>query len=135
MTLVRDADARRTRTPNALMTTLATPTQGGTGAVAVWRVDMPAGRRGPLHAIDAEQVWSFLDGDATIELGGRVLEAAAGDTVVMAADVPRRVTTEGGFVAVVAAAAGGRVYNPDGVGDGCEMAPKGTDRIVPPWAA
>jgi hypothetical protein len=69
------------------------------------------------------------------EPGDRVLEAAAGDTVVMAADVPRRVTTEGGFAAVVAAAAGGRVYNPDGVGDGCAMGPEGTDRIVPPWAA
>src|SRR5215469_9563384 len=67
MPVIRHADSRRTETPNALMTTLASPTQGGAGH-SVWRVDMRPSQAGPLHAIDTEQVWTVLDGGATIEL-------------------------------------------------------------------
>ena len=64
MTLIRNAESRRTETPNGVMTTAATPTQGGTEGIAVWRVKGTPGRTGPLHAFDTEQVWTFLDGDA-----------------------------------------------------------------------
>src|SRR5690606_26236831 len=119
------------------MTTLATPTQGGTGGIAVWRVDMLPRRTGPLHAFDTEQVWTFLDGAATIDLDGRKLEAAPGDTVVLPADAPRQMTTgDTGFTAVVAAHAGCLAYDPDQVVDDgkCELAPQGDERLVPPWA-
>lgn len=123
---IRDADSRRTETPNGVMTTLASPTQGDAG-MAVWRVDMAAGRTGPRHAFDTEQVWSFLDGTATVDLDGRVLEVGPGDTVIMPADVPRQVTTgpANGFTAVVAAHAGCLVYDPDARVDEsrCEIAP------------
>ncbi|MFI0355182.1 cupin domain-containing protein [Actinomadura sp. 9N407] len=135
MTLIRHADCRRTETPNGVMTTLASPTQGDAGT-AVWRVDMLPGRTGPLHTFDTEQVWSCLDGGATIDLGGRGLTVGPGDTVVMPAGVPRQVTTgaEGGFVAVVTAPGGSRVYNPEGAADDpCDIAPKGDERLVPPW--
>lgn len=137
MTLIRNAETRRTDTPNGTMTTLATPTQGGTGGIAVWRVDMLPGRTGPLHAFDTEQVWMFLDGAATIDLDGRKLEAAPGDTVVLPADAPRQMTTgDTGFTAVVAAHAGCLAYDPDQVVDDgkCELAPQGDERLVPPWA-
>ncbi|WP_067794135.1 cupin domain-containing protein [Actinomadura formosensis] len=137
MTLIRNADSRRTETPNGVMTTFATPTQGGTEGLAVWRVDMAPGKTGPLHAFDTEQVWTFLDGTATIDLDGRELEASAGDTVVLPAGRPRQMTTAGtGFTAVVAAHAGCLAYDPDAIidPDKCDLAPQGDERIVPPWA-
>ena len=100
-------------------------------------VDMLPGRTGPLHAFDTEQVWTFLDGAATIDLDGRELEAAPGDTVVLPADAPRQMTAgDAGFTAVVAAHAGCLAYDPDAVVDAgkCDLAPQGDERIVPPWA-
>ncbi|MEU7937086.1 cupin domain-containing protein [Microbispora bryophytorum] len=136
MPVIRSADSRRSTTPNGVVTTLASPTQGG-ATQAVWRVDMPAGNNGPHHASDGEQVWTFLTGGATVELGGETVAVEAGDTVVMPADVSRRVQAdaEAGFSAIVAAPAGCEVYNPGGItaADACDLAPKGTDRLVPPW--
>ncbi|WP_433473501.1 cupin domain-containing protein [Spirillospora sp. CA-142024] len=137
MTLIRDTESRRTETPNGVMTTFATPTQGGTEGIAVWRVDFAPGKTGPLHAFDTEQVWTFLDGAVTIDLDGRTLEAGPGDTVVLPADAPRQMTTGGtGFSAVVAAHAGCLAYDPEAVVDPgkCAIAPQGEERLVPPWA-
>ncbi|TDC89674.1 cupin domain-containing protein [Actinomadura sp. 7K507] len=138
MTLIRDTESRRTETPNGTMTTLATPTQGGTRGIAVWRVDMAPGKTGPLHAFDTEQVWTFLDGTATIDLDGHKLEPGPGDTVVLPADTPRQMTSPPGtgFTAVVAAHAGCLAYDPDAVVDDtkCDIAPQGDERLVPPWA-
>ncbi|TDD83076.1 cupin domain-containing protein [Actinomadura darangshiensis] len=137
MTLIRDTESRRTETPNGVMTTFATPTQGGTEGIALWRVDMEPGRTGPLHAFDTEQVWTFLDGAATVDLDGRKLEAGPGDTVVLPPGLPRQMTTgDSGFTAVVAAHAGCLAYDPDALVDDtrCELAPQGDERIVPPWA-
>jgi quercetin dioxygenase-like cupin family protein len=92
MPVIPSAEARRTETPNAVMTTLASPTQGAAGR-AVWRVDMRAGQAGPEHAFDAEQVWTVIEGAATVELDGATHALAAGDTVVMPAGATRRVTS------------------------------------------
>lgn len=125
MPVIRAAERRRTETPNAVMTTLASPTQGG-ARQAVWRVDMQAGQAGPPHAFDAEQVWTVLDGGATVELDGEALAVAAGDTVVLPASAPRRIVADpgAGFAALVAAPAGARATLEDG-----------TDRGVPAWIA
>ena len=106
------------------MTTLASPTQGG-ASQAVWRVDMRAGAAGPPHAFDTEQVWTVLEGGATIELGSETVALAPGDTAVLPADVPRRVFADAGkgFTAIVAAPAGGCASTPDGT------------RVVPAWIA
>jgi quercetin dioxygenase-like cupin family protein len=124
MTYISRAETRRTETPNAVMTTLASPTQGG-ASQAVWRVDMRAGAAGPPHAFDTEQVWTAIEGGATIELGGETVAVAPGDTVVMPADVPRRVFADAGkgFSAIVAAPAGGCAATPDGT------------TVVPAWIA
>ncbi|WP_432932712.1 cupin domain-containing protein [Microbispora sp. CA-135349] len=136
MPVIRSADSRRSTTPNGVMTTLASPTQGG-ATQAVWRVDMPAGNSGPYHACDGEQVWTFLSGGATVELGDETFAAATGDTVVLPANVGRQVHagTQSGFSAIVVAPAGCEVYNPGGVSapDACDLAPRGSDRLVPPW--
>src|SRR5258708_13290107 len=103
MPVIRPAASGRTETPNAVMTTLASPTQGGAGH-AVWRVDMRPGQAGPLHAIDTEQVWTVLDGGATVELDGQELTVSPGDTLVLPADAPRRARADpaAGFPALAA---------------------------------
>lgn len=122
MPVIRAADSRRTETPNAVMTTLASPTLGGAGH-SLWRVDMRPGAAGPPHAFDAEQVWTVLDGGATVEVDGEALALSPGDTVVLPAGVPRRVRAdpEAGFAALVAAAPGCAATTADGT------------RTVPAW--
>lgn len=136
MPVIRNADSRRTQTPNAVMTTLASPGQGGAGQ-AVWRVDMRPGQAGPLHAFDTELVWTVLDGSATVELDGETLTVQPGDTLILPADAPRRITAgpAAGFAAIAAAPAGTRAYPLDGtrVSPAC-AAPDG-DKLVPAWVA
>jgi quercetin dioxygenase-like cupin family protein len=136
MPVIRRAETRRTETPNAVMTTLASPTQGGAGQ-AVWRVDMRPGQAGPLHAIDTEQVWTVLDGGATVELDGQALAVGPGDTLILPADAPRRVSADpvAGFAAIAVAPAGTRAYTLDGtrVAPGCAV-PDG-DKLIPAWVA
>ncbi|MFD0276672.1 cupin domain-containing protein [Kitasatospora sp. NPDC127111] len=134
MSVIRSADARRTETPNGVMTTHASPTQGGAG-LALWHVDMLPGRVGPLHAMDTEQVWTFLTGEARIELGGEPFTVGAGDTAVLPADIARQIRTEGGFTAVVASPTPSVAYNPDAVTPegACGLAPRDDERVAPPW--
>ncbi|MCX4752580.1 cupin domain-containing protein [Kitasatospora purpeofusca] len=121
MSVIRSTDARRTETPNAVMTTYASPTQGGTG-LALWRVEMSAARSGPRHTMDTEQVWTFLTGTAVVDLDGEELALAAGDTLVLPAGLPRVMRSEDGFTAVVAAPAPSMAVNLDT-----------GDRVAPPW--
>jgi quercetin dioxygenase-like cupin family protein len=134
MPVIRRADSRLTETPNAVMTTLASPTQGGAGQ-SVWRVDMRPGQAGPLHAIDAEQVWTVLDGGATVELDGQAHAVGPGDTLVMPADAPRRVSADpaDGFAAIVVAPPSMRAYTLEAtrVSPACAV-PDG-DKLVPAW--
>jgi quercetin dioxygenase-like cupin family protein len=124
MPIIRAADARRSETPNAAMTTLASPSQGGAGH-AVWRVEMWPGQAGPLHAFDVEQVWTALDGGATVLLDGAEHALGPGDTAVIPGAMARRVVAgDAGFTAIVSSAAGARARLSDG-----------TDKGVPPWIA
>jgi quercetin dioxygenase-like cupin family protein len=134
MPVIRHAESRRTETPNAVMTTLASPSQGGAGH-AIWRVDMRPGQAGPLHAIDTEQVWTVLDGGAFVELDGELLTVAPGDTLILPADAPRRITADpqAGFAAIAAAPAGTRAYTLDGTRVGAECAAPDGEKLIPAW--
>ncbi|MGK8524619.1 cupin domain-containing protein [Nocardia asteroides] len=123
MTVIRHSDTRRTETPGGVMTTLASPTQGG-AQLALWRVEVPAGATGPLHFIDAEQIWTVLAGRLDVAMDGTNLTAAEGDTVILPPNVLRQVSTRDGFTAIVTAASGARAGTPDRAGT-----------IVPPWIA
>ncbi|TCK21171.1 cupin domain-containing protein [Pseudonocardia endophytica] len=122
MTVIRHADARCTSTPNATMTTLASPTQGGTDQ-ALWRVEMTPGAVGPLHAMDGEQVWTVLDGAAHVDVGDATEELSAGDTLVLPAGVLRRIHADpdAGMTAVVTGRGGSVASGPD------------RDPVVPAW--
>ncbi len=63
--VVHANETRRTETPNAVMTTLASPTLSNTRDFSVWQVDLGARARGPVHMMDSEQVWTMLAGDAS----------------------------------------------------------------------
>lgn len=121
MSVVRHAESRRTTTPNAVMTTHASPTQGGS-AIALWRVEMAPGAAGPHHTFDVEQVWTVLAGAVTVELDGDPVVVGSGDTVVIPAGVRRRVLADDeGVITVVAAPAGARASVPGG------------EPVVPAW--
>jgi quercetin dioxygenase-like cupin family protein len=130
--VIGHADTRRTVTPAATMTTLASPTQGG-AAQPVWRVDMGPNASGPAHAIDAQQVWTVLDGGATVEIDGGVVAISAGDTLIIPANARRRITAhDSGLSAIVVAPAGMRAYAPSvDVSPTCAV-PDG-DKLVPAW--
>jgi quercetin dioxygenase-like cupin family protein len=123
MPVIRHTETRRTETPNAVMTTFASPTLGET-RTSVWRVEMNAGQRGPLHQFDAEQIWTWQQGSATVLLDGEPVELGAGDTIVIPAGVPRQISTDAGFAALVAAPAEGRV-----------RVESSADPILPEWIA
>lgn len=124
MPVIRHAEQRRTTTPNAVMTTHASPTQGGS-TLAVWTVEMAPGAAGPLHSFDADQVWTALTGTATVELAGDSVVVGPGDTLVLPVGVPRRIVADpdAGFSAVVAAPAGARASVADG------------EPVLPAWIA
>jgi quercetin dioxygenase-like cupin family protein len=86
------ADAtRRTETPNATMTTLASPTLGATAGLSLWWVQMAAGSSGPRHVFDSEQVWTAVDGRVTVQLGADRHELGPGDTLVVPAGAERQI--------------------------------------------
>ncbi|MFE6053531.1 cupin domain-containing protein [Kitasatospora sp. NPDC056446] len=136
MPVIRRTDARRTETPNAVMTTYASPTQGST-SLAMWHVDMVAGAQGPLHAMDTEQIWTLATGTAAVDLAGETVALAAGDTLVLPAGLTRQITTDTGFTAVVASPSPSRAYNPDArTPEGaCDLAPRDDQRVLPAWIA
>ncbi|WP_219467634.1 cupin domain-containing protein [Nonomuraea rhizosphaerae] len=126
MTVIRDHEARRSETGGGVMTTFASPTQGGASR-SVWRVEAKAGVAGPRHDFDREQVWTWLTGTAAVELGDERFDVRPGDTVIMPAHTARQVTAgaEAGYTAVVTAPAGARALAADG----------GDAFGVPPWIA
>lgn len=87
-------DTRTHETPNAVMTTLASPTLNG-AAVAVWRVEMTPGAVGPAHLVDVDQVLTVETGTLEIELEGAVRAVDAGETVLLRAGAHRRVRATG----------------------------------------
>lgn len=124
MTVVRHADARRTTTPNGTMTTLASPTQGGS-ALAMWQVEAPPAGIGPLHTFDTELIWTITSGAVTVELDGAEHALAAGDTVVLPAGSSRRMRADPatGFTAIVAARGGAMA------------SAAGAEPVLPGWVA
>jgi quercetin dioxygenase-like cupin family protein len=122
---VRVAESRRTETPNATMTTLASPTLGPTDGLSLWQVAMEAGITGPQHVFDTEQLWTVLDGEVTIAVDGAPTELTAGDTIVIPAGVERQVTARTAARLIVCGAGDAVVTVPG------EEKPRGT----PPWIA
>lgn len=103
-----------TVTPNAEMTSLATPSRG-TAEVSAWRVRMEPGAAGPLHAMDREQIWVPLTGALLIAAGdAEPRRVAPGQAAILAAGEVRRIAVAGEAPAeaLVCTANGGRATLP-----------------------
>lgn len=122
--IVPAAERRRTETPNATMTTFASPTLGATEELSVWQVEMAAGARGPCHAFDSEQLWTVLEGELSLEVGGVCSDLAEGDTVVLPAEVARQIVAKTSARLLVCGRARAVVRVPG------EGAPRGTPRWI-----
>ena len=96
-------------TPKAGMRTLASPSSG-TSELAVWTVEMRAGKAGPSHRAEHEQVWVVLEGRLAIN----DVEHAAGETIVITANDERRITAPEAVRALVASRGGGTVTTREG---------------------
>jgi quercetin dioxygenase-like cupin family protein len=90
--LVRGDGAKVTETPNATMTTLASPSASGSTSLSLWTVEMVAGQQGPEHVFDSEQAWTVLAGEVSIEVDGVTQPMVAGDSLTLAGGVVRQVT-------------------------------------------
>jgi quercetin dioxygenase-like cupin family protein len=88
---MRSAEARRTETPNATMTTLASPSAGGSISLSLWQVEMRAEQRGPVHVFDREQLWTVRAGTVSIIVDGTDHVLGAGDALVIPAGSVRQV--------------------------------------------
>ena len=125
MTLtLRAADVRRTETPNATMTTYASPALLGCD-LSLWQVEMAPGSRGPLHVVDSEQVWTVVEGRISILADGETTELARGDTIALPGEVERQVVAGAGSRLLVCGHGDAVVRVPG------EESPRGT----PPWIA
>jgi quercetin dioxygenase-like cupin family protein len=123
--LVRAADTRRTETPNATMTTHASPTLGASSGLSLWQVEMAADARGPRHVFDSEQLWTVLEGKVCIDIDGDTTDLAEGDTIVLPAGVERQIAASTAARLLVCGHGNAVVRVPG------EDAPRGT----PPWIA
>ncbi|MFB9830964.1 cupin domain-containing protein [Actinoallomurus acaciae] len=107
------------------MTTLASPTLGGARS-AIWRTEVKPDVKGPVHVFDVEQIWTFLEGEATIELDGETSTAGPGDTAVLPAHATRQlIAGPQGYTAIVTAPADAHAWTTGDTGN----------KITPPWIA
>ena len=90
--VIRATERRRSETPAGVMTTNASPTLGATAGLSMWEVAMTAGASGPLHVFDSEQIWTVLDGEASVVIAGENEILAGGDTAVIPEGLERQVS-------------------------------------------
>jgi quercetin dioxygenase-like cupin family protein len=90
--VIRATERRRSETPAGVMTTRASPTLGASAGLSMWEVDMTENASGPLHVFDSEQIWTVLDGELSVVIGGQTENLASGDTVVIPEGLERQVT-------------------------------------------
>jgi quercetin dioxygenase-like cupin family protein len=89
----------------------------------MWRVEMNAGQRGPMHVFDSEQLWAAQSGTVVITLNGEYLRLGAGDAIVLPANARRQISAETDATVIVCGH-GQAIASVPG-----EVASRGT----PPW--
>lgn len=119
--IVRANEARITETPNAMMTTLASPTMSGS-ATSMWIVKMTANAAGPMHTMDSEQIWHVLAGTAQCEIEGEACAMGQGDSLRISGGANRQFTAITDVTMVVSGESAATASRDDG-----------SNPVVPPW--
>lgn len=121
MPILRAADAPTFEVGGNTLTSFSAPSRGSQ-EVLLYRVDVPPGGGLPLHRHDHDDVFTLVEGTATVRLDGEpAAELGPGDTVVARAGMLHPVTAgEQGAVLMVAMLAGTLFITDDG-------------ERVPPW--
>ncbi|MFJ6052111.1 cupin domain-containing protein [Streptomyces sp. NPDC092307] len=109
--MISPAPENVTATPNATMTGFAAPSRGSS-ELSSWHVAMSAGSTGPEHSVSREQVWTLTAGTLEVTCDGRTEQVTAGRTLVLPADVLRRIHCAETFEAYVVMRADGVVTVP-----------------------
>jgi quercetin dioxygenase-like cupin family protein len=121
---VRATDVRKTVTPNAVMTTLVSPTLGGATRHCLWHVAFETGATGPDHRMDSEQVWHLESGLVRCEIGDQEVLLSSGDSIRVSAGVQRRFHALDASSFIVCGAPGTQATTPTAL-----------DGVIPPWIA
>lgn len=122
-TVVRANDIRVSETPNAVMTTLASPSLNGTQGLSMWRVRAREGVVGRVHAFDSEQIWTLVCGRASFLVEGETFSLAPGDTIHLAANATRQMMIAADAEFIVTGHGAAKVIAHGSASDG----------ITPPW--
>jgi quercetin dioxygenase-like cupin family protein len=123
--IVHANETRRTETPNATMTTLASPTLSGPTAISLWRVEFSIGASGPVHVMDSEQIWTVTSGTIVCIIDEDLHTLTTGDTILIAGKVTRQFVATTNASLVVC-----------GKSDALASTPANSDQaITPPWIA
>lgn len=84
---------------------------------------MTEGGSGPLHVFDTEQIWTVLEGELSVDIAGEAQTLGTGDTVVIPAELERKVAAKTD-VRLIVCGHGGAIARVPG-----EPGPRGT----PAW--
>lgn len=117
--IVRRHETRITQTPNAVMTTLASPTVSDS-ETSCWLVTMTANSAGPLHSMDSEQICHVLNGSVTCDIEGSITTLEEGDTIRIAGNVNRQFSAKDDVTMMVS-------------GKPTALARTDNKCVVPPW--
>ena len=109
--------------PHASFTSLATP-RTGVRETALWRVRLEAGAEPTRHSVTREELFFVISGRARVRFDDATLEAAAGDVILIPAEVPFALgCADGPAVELLCCLpVGGQARLPDG------------QLFTPPWA-
>lgn len=121
--VTRSSDIRTSETPNAVMTTLASPSLSGTRDLSLWRVHAKAGAVGPINAFDSEQIWTLMTGEASFVVDGEMIALGEGDTIHLAATATRQMTIAADAEFIASGYGSAKVTAPGADSDG----------MTPPW--
>lgn len=102
---------------------LAAPSRGAR-ETCVWRVTVDPGSPGQTHAVDREEIFVALSGQALLTLDGTPIHLKPGDAVIVPPHRPFSLANPHGeaFSAIAAFPVGGQAHLPDGTS------------LTPPWA-
>ncbi len=124
ITVLRAADLRVTATPNATMTTLASPSQNESSELCLWTVEFVAGASGPEHTMDTEQVWYLERGTVRCEVGAVEHRLEPGDVIRLAGGISRRFHADSDARFIVC-----------GLPGAVATTPESDEGVIPPWIA